>query len=999
MYQVFSQATEEIYVAEVMVESNVTLTSTSILASWSSGINLTVNGANVKISSSELVAECLVVGEDYSCNCSANYAWSNEVCYNYGCCTEATCTQNVSQATSICVLKTPVQINGSVQPWNNLDETKLQNGLKMLNGVGNVTIRSSLDPAVADFEVNVSVRLNTSKLQEILLKLQGDLPSDPIYVDTKGMVLIDAPNDIVHYQSNHSLNCTLEEATDSVGWNLSRPSERFSINSGLQAKIYSNCATEDYKSCVRVHLLSVTGAWAGMYECGFTTGTVRHTASTELKVALLPDSISMKFKPLIVDCSNPYVTVYATIPSTKEIYSYFWSYNYKRKTEKTKTDLTAFSEDFTLDCEEEMQRVNITFVNSANQTKHGHVEIPVLHENDQICKEDYLYNEEWPKTPAGVTVFNQTCPPGRTGYRSRTCDETAKWQEVFSNCISEELSKVTNAAKNFLNGLGATQEVAKDIFEGIKNSSSISSGSGSDDVADISASIGIMEVMAKASENIILNEDVFPDLVDAASNMVNSNWSGVNDSIRHGMSSNYLTNVESLVKNIKINTSDGFNSSNLELKFCSSDNCSMSVFGIDVNMNMYNGTLKTMGVKNLMEKLRNNEFPNKNRSSILLSATLVGNDDSNITIKMIFPDEQPNATERLCVFWDTEKKDWSDKGCVANLTDDNQTLCECKHLTSFSVLMSRGDNEADEPLDLSIITYIGLGVSIFSLLVFLFVESLVWSAVTKTNLSHFRHTAVVNIGVFRLLADCSFLASDDPSILSDTWCFTLTVCKHLFYLAMFCWMLCLSVMLVHQLIFVFSPVRKRVFMYLSSIVGYVLPIALVATSYVYYRYTEQDYYDSKTCWLIYDRLLEGSVHAFLIPVGIIVLSNLFSMVVVIVTLVKTSVPDSSKADDKETAKSILKVVVFLTPVFGVTWIFGFALYMLEDRKSPMYKVAEYLFVILNSFQGLFILLTGCLGEQKVRQEVIRIIMVKTGRDTGSIKKLTNSSTTLYTKDK
>lgn len=439
------------------------------------------------------------------------------------------------------------------------------------------------------------------------------------------------------------------------------------------------------------------------------------------------------------------------------------------------------------------------------------------------------------------------------------------------------------------------------------------------------------------------------DLVDAASNMINSNWSGVNESIRHNMSSVYLTNVESLVKNIKINTSDGFNSSNLELKFCSSDDCSMSVFGIDVNMNKTNGTMKTMGVKNLMEKLSNNKFPGKNRSSILLSATLVGNNDSDITIKMIFPDEQPNSTERLCVFWDTKNNDWSNEGCVTNLTDDNQTLCECNHLTSFSVLMSRGTNEADGSLDLSIITYIGLGVSIFSLLVFLLIESLVWSAVTKTNLSHFRHTAVVNIGVFRLLADCSFLASDDPDSLSDTWCFTLTVCKHLFYLAMFSWMLCLSVMLVHQLIFVFSPVRKRVFMYLSSIVGYVLPIALVATSYVYYKYTEQDYYSPKSCWLVYDRLLEGSVHAFLIPVGIIVLSNLFSMVVVIVTLVKTSVPDSSKADDKETAKSILKVVVFLTPVFGVTWIFGFALYML-DHNSPMHMVSEYLFVILNSFQ-------------------------------------------------
>lgn len=79
------------------------------------------------------------------------------------------------------------------------------------------------------------------------------------------MVNINAPNDTVNYQTNQSLTCTLEEATGSAGWNLSRPFERFSINNGLQAKIFTNCVTEDYKSCVRVNLTSVTGAWAGKY--------------------------------------------------------------------------------------------------------------------------------------------------------------------------------------------------------------------------------------------------------------------------------------------------------------------------------------------------------------------------------------------------------------------------------------------------------------------------------------------------------------------------------------------------------------------------------------------------------------------------------------------------------------------------------------------------------------------------------------------------------------
>ncbi|MED6268171.1 hypothetical protein CHARACLAT_019588 [Characodon lateralis] len=520
MYQVISQ---EIYVSEVMVESNVTLTSASILASWNSSTTLTVTDSStthtVLISSSELVAECLVIGEDYSCNCSKGYAWSNEVCYYYGCCTEATCTKNVSQATSICVPKTQVRINGSVQlnsgSWDSVKTTVLQNGLKLLNGLAStiITVPRSSTPGLADFVVNVSVRLDTPKLQDILTSLQSNLSSGLIYVDTKGMANIYAPNGTVGYLENISVVCTLEEPTDTAGWNLSRQFERFSINNGLQARIYTDCAKEEYKSCVAVNLTKVTGAWSGTYECGFTTGTVRHTASTELNVALLPDVISMKFNPLIVECSkgkSPNVSVKATIPNTPANYTYFWSYNGDCPSQNMTKDTFSFEYNFTLDCTTKAPTlVNISFKNSIGQIKNEYVEIPVIRENDKACPMEVLNNEIWPKTPTRLTVVNQTCPVGRIGFKSRTCDNDTKWQEVFSKCISEELGKVTNAANNFLNGLGATQEVAKDIFQGIKNSSTSNSGSG-DDVADISASIGIIGVMAKASVNIVLEEDVFP---------------------------------------------------------------------------------------------------------------------------------------------------------------------------------------------------------------------------------------------------------------------------------------------------------------------------------------------------------------------------------------------------------------------------------------------------------------------------------------------------------
>nr|XP_046228186.1 adhesion G protein-coupled receptor F4 [Scatophagus argus] len=1000
-FQVF--AAEDVYVAELMVESNITLEAQTILSILNTTTDLQVTDTDgvshtVTLLHNELVAECLIIGDESTCNCLSGYTWSNEVCYSYNCCRENTCNQNVSHIVPLCVAKVKVHINGSVMlstaTWDSSKTTQLVTAFEVLNGFEylNVTGLRQSD-SIVDFEAGVNVRFQTSKLQDIVTNLETSFGA-VLWVDTVGMVTMESPSSTVCYMSSPALKCVFEEVMGSAGWNMSKKHERFELNTGSVVKLNYSCSTDKYKSCVAVTLHSVTGIWAGTYECGFTRGSVRHTAKTHLSVALLPDEINLKINPLTADCSlspdSVDIQVTAVILNSSESFDVWWSYMGVRKSDlfhKSDGDNLVYAFKVPLSCKKttEAQSVTVTFQNSILQKKSAQVDIPVIYAGAKFCSEEELNGEIWPKTPDGDTVINHTCPVGRVGFKSRTCIGSI-WQMVFHSCVSQELKKVLNAADNFLKGLGATQNVAMNIFEGLKNQSASDSDS-SDTIADVSASISVLNLMARATENVALQDDVFPDFVDAASNMLNKTWNGVNVSTVQHMSSNYLESVEGLVKNVNVNKSNGINSQNLELKFCSSRDCNVSLFDINVNLNKTTGIMKTVAVKNLMDKLRNN-FGQTVPTSLLISATLENSNDSSLEIRLDFPSDRLNPTKPFCVFWNTTERDWSDAGCIVKISDVNHTLCECNHLTSFSVLMAKSDISTDV---LDMITHVGLGVSICSLLIFLIIESLVWSAVVKTNLSHFRHTALVNIATFLLLADCSFLASTSPESLSNNWCLILTICKHLFFLATFSWMLCMSVMLVHQLIFVFSPLRKRVFMFFSSIVGYVCPILIVGSSYVYCKYTNKSYYDSKTCWLVFERLLEGSIHAFLLPVGTVILTNLFSMVVVLVTLMKSSVPDGSKAGDKETAKSILKVVVFLTPVFGVTWIIGFALLILED-DSPMLTVANYSFAILNSFQGLFILLTGCFGEQKVREELLKLIMGKSkGKET--------STSTTYTKDK
>lgn len=76
--------------------------------------------------------------------------------------------------------------------------------------------------------------------------------------------------------------------------------------------------------------LSRPCSFAGIYVCGFTIGAIMHKAEAQLKVALLPDTITLKIRPLTVDCSQGQETVdvhvTANILNSTESFGVWWSY-------------------------------------------------------------------------------------------------------------------------------------------------------------------------------------------------------------------------------------------------------------------------------------------------------------------------------------------------------------------------------------------------------------------------------------------------------------------------------------------------------------------------------------------------------------------------------------------------------------------------------------------------------------------------------------------------
>ncbi|XP_061669069.1 adhesion G protein-coupled receptor F4 [Syngnathoides biaculeatus] len=919
------------------------------------------------------VAACQHLGNEYSCNCSDGYIWSNEFCYNFKCCSESTCT-HVKQITRlVCITKVQVYLRGtSTLNKNTWDSDKielLETAFRRLNGFKHLNITSlRLCNRTLDFVVELSIKFETLRLHGIVSALEVSLGA-VFTIDSVGMVTIESMEHSVPHMSESMLKCTLEEASSRSGWKIKRMDKWLELNNDSVVTLDTSCTTEEYKSCTTMTLHNLTSHWMGTYECEFMSESIRHTATTELRLAPLPEYIFMTAKPDTVDCSNGTenvtVDITATIDNNSDKYEVWWSYNGGNELE-TAAHSSGYNFKAVISCTRtiEAHYVNVTFKNNKDQEKSGGLDIRVIYDGDRFCKEDVL----WPKTSDGDTVIKQTCPEGRIGFESRTCTGN-QWQPVFSKCVSPQLFNLSRAAENFAKGQETTPEAAVAIFKGLRNNSIWDSNS-SGRMADLNVSIHILELMANASESNTLQNNVLPDFIYAASNILDQTWDGDNDtSVIHNMSTIFLRSVEGLVKNIQMNHEQELITHNLALNICPDGNCEVTIFNTTISMNKTSGLSKILGVKNMTEKLPNNFF-NMVPSSILISALLENKEESFLEISMEFIKEHQKSEKSLCVFWNSTVG-WSNEGCTVKSDTSNSTRCVCDHLTAFSALWFKNDKS---PPTLSTLTTIGLSVSICSLMIFLISQFLMRSAVVKTNVSYFYHIVMVNIALFLLLAHCSFLVSSLINLSKHPpWCIIVTVCKHLFFLTTFCWMLCLSFVLVHHLIFVFIPLRKKVFTFLCTVVGYACPVLIVGFTYMYCKYSNQDYYD-ENCWLVFKKPFQGSLCSFLLPVGTITFTNLCCVVIVIVTLMKTPGPDGSTADHKETAKSILKVVFYMTPLFGLTWTTGFLLYMV-DRKTVHFTVVDYSFCILNSFQGVFILLSGCFADQNVRGELLKLLKV------------------------
>ncbi|KAA0710829.1 G-protein coupled receptor F3 [Triplophysa tibetana] len=397
-----------------------------------------------------------------------------------------------------------------------------------------------------------------------------------------------------------------------------------------------------------------------------------------------------------------------------------------------------------------------------------------------------------------------------------------------------------------------------------------------------------------------------------------------------------------MIKNSNL-SSVNHTSVNVQLIPCNSRNCTSFNVSVKTKQNVVVVAFKNLA--DILPKTLNNETYDS--GSTILSVTAVNGTTSG-ALEMTFVGIQRRRNhEMYCVYWNENKTKWSSEGCTWGVAS-NPTFCNCTHNSAFNILMSK------HPVDLPYmeeLTYVCLGVSIVSLVLCILIEFLVWDTVVKSNIANFRHIALVNISAWLLLAYCAFLGTAEPEKTNSNWCLILTAVKHYCFLAVFFWTLCLSFLLLHQLIFIFEQLRKKVYLAFSITLGYVCPLVCVAVTFVHFDSgAVGKYYSNETCWLIYESGLNGSIFAFIFPVGTIVIINMFTLAVVIIKIVTPAVSEAKARDEKAVVKGIIKTIVFLSPILGITWILGFLVFWLDLTQRPYAQIVNYAFTILNSLQ-------------------------------------------------
>nr|XP_055062387.1 adhesion G protein-coupled receptor E3-like [Misgurnus anguillicaudatus] len=367
---------------------------------------------------------------------------------------------------------------------------------------------------------------------------------------------------------------------------------------------------------------------------------------------------------------------------------------------------------------------------------------------------------------------------------------------------------------------------------------------------------------------------------------------------------------------------------------------------------------------NTMEDLLKPDFfitsdnTNKTMMSTVISATLPKTTNTTLTKPVNFTLKHTkflSGGNLFCVYWNISE--WIVDGCSVVKTNSSHTVCSCRHLSTFALIMetSGSTSEDDVPLmELLNVVFVIVGLVFTSLAVLTF-SFCRW----KPGVNN---VARINLCISLLCAHLLFLLTQQFINLikpQRVWCAVISGALHFFFLSCFVWMFIEAVLLficvknLSQISFKFKAVLSR---RLLIVIGYVIAFVIVGVSVAFVP----EGYGSEKCWIKREK---DFIWSFLGPVCFIIGVNTILFISIIISLMLTLTKLKAEVSwMKQTKITFFKTLAQFV-IFGCPWILGFFI----NNNQMM----EIIFLILNSQQGTFIFIIHCVLNHEVRQQYVK----------------------------
>ncbi|XP_069772845.1 adhesion G protein-coupled receptor D2-like [Narcine bancroftii] len=323
----------------------------------------------------------------------------------------------------------------------------------------------------------------------------------------------------------------------------------------------------------------------------------------------------------------------------------------------------------------------------------------------------------------------------------------------------------------------------------------------------------------------------------------------------------------------------------------------------------------------------------------------------------------PSIVDSICAFWNFTLKPeigggWSSDGCIIVESDQQSTTCFCNHTTNFALLFQLYEMKQSpyEEAILMKLTLIGCSVSLCAMVTTL----IVFSALGVPSSD--RTTVHKNLIGALIAAEALLLASESART-QRVACWVVTVLLHLFFMAAFGWMLVEGILLWSKVIAVNISEDKRMKYYYLTGWGFPVFIVVITVATTGDRYVADNH-----CWL---NIKSNVIWAFVGPVLFTLIVNTFVLCRVVVITVTSFQRRSTMLvsgcrlpHHAYLTWAGIKPLAILLPVLGLTWFCGVLVHL--------HITLGYIFVVLNSFQGLYIFLVYTLYNSEVRNAIKRM---------------------------